>query len=108
MYGLYMRYKPFAEDVYPLPTLNHGDKLPQWRNKLNSVRFGLNFGETRWAAPLWIGYAGAVATSAASAPVGVGPACPTFVGNSDGNALVGDEGGKWWISVEPTYGGAST
>ena len=23
MYGLYMRYKPFAEDVYPLPTLNH-------------------------------------------------------------------------------------
>ena len=41
---------------------------------------------------------------AGSAPVGVGPAWPTDVGNNEGNALVGLEGGKRWTSVEPASG----
>ena len=44
---------------------------------------------------------------AGSAPVGVGPAWPTDVGNNEGNALVGLEGGKRWTSVEPAEGDAS-
>lgn len=38
--------------------------------------------------------------------MGVGPAWPILLGNMDGNALVGDVGGKLWISEDPTYGGA--
>jgi hypothetical protein len=46
--------------------------------------------------------------SAGSAPVGVAPAWPTLVGNSDGTSFVGEGGGQLCTSVDPTYGGART
>jgi hypothetical protein len=55
-----------------------------------------------WAAPDCMGYDGAVAMIAGSAPVGVPPAYPTSVGNSVGTAFVGEGGGKGWRTVEPT------
>lgn len=54
-----------------------------------------------------MGYSGAVAINAGSAPVGVPPAYPTLVGNSEGSRLVGDGGGNAWISVLPALGSAS-
>lgn len=45
-------------------------------------------------------------TTAASSPVGVGPAYPTSEGKSDGFAFVGREGGKLWLWVEPAHSGA--
>jgi hypothetical protein len=110
----------------PLGTLYHGERLPQLRNKLNLESFFpcrffvLSFrGESSpgndagWMSswlhcPVCNGYAGAVATMAASAPVGVPPAYPTFDGNKEGKALVGLLGGKWCTSVDPDHGGAST
>lgn len=77
-------------------TLNHGDKLPQCLKRSKDPSSSLPLvkdGATRCAAPVCRGYEGAVATRAGSAPVGVGPACPTLVGKREGNTFVGDVGG---------------
>lgn len=55
---------------------------------------------------MWRGYEGAVATSAASAPVGVGPAGSTCVGKREGKTFVGEVGGNLCTSVDPAQGWA--
>ena len=65
-------------------------------------------GVTSCGAPVWTGYDGAVATTPGSPPVGVIPAYPTFVGNKDVYALVGEIGGKLCTVVDPAYVGAAT
>lgn len=86
---------------FPLSTLNQGDRLPQCLNKSNAgdslpeeLCLDEKVGARRLGAPVWSGYAGAVATRAGSAPVGVGPAWPTSEGKKEGKALVGFEGGN--------------